>query len=45
VPGRIDPAARGRKQDDGKKMLALYRKAIYGEEDLSVGMRPARHRE
>lgn len=39
IPGRVDPAARGRKQDDGKKMLTLYRKAIYGEEDLSVGIR------
>lgn len=39
IPGRIDPAARGRKQDDGMKMLTLYRKAIYGEEDLSLGVR------
>lgn len=32
IPGRIDPAARGRSQDDGKKLLTLYRKAIYGED-------------
>ena len=39
IPGRIDPAARGRSQTDGKKLLTLYRKAIYGEEDLSIGIR------
>lgn len=32
VPGRIDPAAHQRKQDDGLKLMGLYRKAIYGEE-------------
>jgi len=32
IPGRIDPAARGRGQSDGKKMLKLYREAIYGED-------------
>jgi hypothetical protein len=39
IPGRIDPAARGRSQADGKKLLNLYRKAIYGDEDLSAGVR------
>lgn len=39
IPGRIDPASRGRNQTDGLKLLSIYRKAIYGEEDLSVGMR------
>lgn len=34
IPGKIDPAARGRKQDDGKKLLDLYRKAIYGDDDI-----------
>jgi len=29
IPGRIDPAARGRSQIDGKKLLRLYREAIY----------------
>jgi hypothetical protein len=38
IPGVIDPAARGRKQDDGKKLIMLYRKAIYGEEDLALGI-------
>lgn len=38
IPGRIDPAARGRNQTDGKKFLTLWRKAIYGEEDLSLGV-------
>jgi hypothetical protein len=39
IPGRIDPASRGRSQIDGKKLLTLYRAAIYGEDDLSVGVR------
>lgn len=39
VPGRIDPAAHGRTLDDGKKVMTTYRKAIYGEEDLALGMR------
>jgi hypothetical protein len=39
IPGRIDPAARGRSQADGKKLIKLYREAIYGEEDLTLGMR------
>ena len=39
IPGRIDPAARGRSQVDGQKLLTLYRKAIYGEEDLAAGVR------
>lgn len=46
IPGKVDPAARGRKQDDGERMLTLYRKAIYGEEDLTLGVRlltPARN--
>lgn len=38
IPGRIDPAARGRSQIDGQKLLILYRKAIYGEEDLALGV-------
>lgn len=38
IPGVIDPAARGRTQDDGKKLVTLYRKAIYGEEDISLGI-------
>lgn len=33
IPGRIDPAARGRKQDDGDKLIRLYRAAIYGDKD------------
>ena len=32
IPGRIDPAARGRGQSDGKKLLKLYREAIYGDD-------------
>jgi hypothetical protein len=39
IPGRIDPAARGRAQADGEKLLTLYRRAIYGSEDVSVGIR------
>lgn len=39
IPGKVDPAARGRSQTDGLKMLTLYRKAIYGEEDLALGIR------
>lgn len=39
IPGRIDPAARGRSQEDGVQLLKLYRAAIYGEEDLTVGAR------
>lgn len=39
IPGRIDPAARGRNQKDGTKLLTLYRKAIYGEEDAAIGVR------
>lgn len=39
IPGKIDPAARGRAQEDGKKLLASYRKEIYGKEDLAVGVR------
>lgn len=34
IPGRIDPAARGRSQKDGEKLIKLYRKAIYcGDKD------------
>lgn len=34
MPGRIDPAARGRSQKDGEKLIKLYRKAIYcGDKD------------
>ncbi|HUC40852.1 MAG TPA: hypothetical protein VMR92_08475 [Gemmatimonadales bacterium] len=39
IPGRIDPAARGRSQADGKKLIKLYRTAIYGEEDPMIGAR------
>jgi Terminase RNaseH-like domain len=39
IPGRIDPASRGRGQADGRQLLTLYRKTIYGAEDLSIGMR------
>lgn len=39
IPGKIDPASRGRSQEDGKKLLDQYRKAIYGEEDLGEGQR------
>jgi hypothetical protein len=38
IPGRIDPAARGRSQADGIKLLHTYRKEIYGHDDLSVGV-------
>jgi len=38
IPGKIDPAAHQRKQDDGQRLMMLYRKAIYGEEDLSIGI-------
>jgi hypothetical protein len=37
IPGRIDPAARGRNQKDGTRLLTIYRRLIYGDEDLSVG--------
>lgn len=37
IPGRIDPAARGRTQDDGKKLLDTWRKALYPE-DVSEGI-------
>jgi hypothetical protein len=37
MPGRIDPAARGRNQVDGEKLLKMYRELIYGTEDLMVG--------
>lgn len=38
IPGVIDPAARGRTQDDGKKLLTIWRAAIYGTEDISLGV-------
>lgn len=38
IPGRIDPAARGRSQEDGKRLITVWRKAIYGKEDLSLGV-------
>lgn len=37
MPGRIDPAARGRSQADGEKLLKMYRELIYGTEDAQVG--------
>lgn len=33
INGKIDPAARGRKQDDGLALMALYDKAIYTDGD------------
>lgn len=39
IPGKLDPAARGRKQDDGKRLIELYRTAIYGADDVSLGNR------
>lgn len=33
VPGRIDPAARGRSQKDGEALMALYQRVIYGKPD------------
>lgn len=37
IPGRIDPAARGRQQADGEKLLKMYRELIYGLEDPLIG--------
>jgi hypothetical protein len=37
IPGRIDPAARGRQQKDGDKLLTLYQELIYGT--LEAGRR------
>ena len=39
IPGRIDPAARGRSQADGKQLIQLYRSAIYGDADKTLGAR------
>ena len=39
IPGRIDPAAHGRSQVDGKKLMTVWRQAIYGTEDVTLGMR------
>lgn len=39
IPGRIDPAARGRSQDDGLKLIKQYRDEIYGTENPADGMR------
>jgi len=39
IPGRVDPAARGRNQIDGRNLLKLYRDAIYGDEDPGLGAR------
>lgn len=36
IPGRIDPAARGRSQADGEQLLKMYRELIYGQ-DPGVG--------
>lgn len=33
INGMFDPAARGRKQDDGERMMSLYDKAIYTDGD------------
>lgn len=33
IPGRIDPAARGRNQKDGEELMKLYQQAIYGQPD------------
>lgn len=39
IPGRIDPASRGRSQADGQKLLIQYREAIYGpDEGDTVGV-------
>lgn len=38
IPGKIDPAARGRSQADGLKLITTYRKEIYGHDDLAVGV-------
>lgn len=38
IPGRIDPAARGRSQADGLKLLGIWRRAIYGKEDIALGV-------
>lgn len=38
IPGKIDPAARGRSQADGLKLITTYRKEIFGHDDLAVGV-------
>lgn len=43
VPGRIDPAANGRNQVDGEKLMKLYRELIYGTEDPMLGSRLLRN--
>lgn len=37
IPGRIDPAARGRNQKDGDQLIKIYRELIYGKDDPTVG--------
>ncbi len=37
IPGRIDPAARGRSQKDGEQLLKIYRELIYGS-DRTLGV-------
>lgn len=37
IPGRIDPAARGRNQKDGDQLIKIYRELIYGVDDPSIG--------
>lgn len=37
IAGKIDPAARGRNQHDGEKLLKMYRGLIYGTEDPMIG--------
>jgi hypothetical protein len=39
IKGRIDPAARGRSQKDGEKLIKQYREAIYGTEDAKTGLK------